>query len=466
MQRRHKLKEMERKQFAGAKRDGAAWDSRQIIMKGMCIACAVLLGLTGFLALPADYSILSRAEDELESRYAALSEEDLEEQLAQAEDAAQAQALILQTLQEQVLALNQEMLDLSVQIAAIGAEITAKEAELAAAQEELAAAQELRQEQYDSMKLRIQYMYENQDSGLLAASMGGGSINELLAAVEYVTQIAGYDREKLKEYRDIQEEIAQREETLQVQQSELETLEAELQEKQIQTSEYIAVVQANVAACTAALAQYQTDMSRLTDQIALRDALLVQLEESMSVAESESAAASVRASEEAAYEASVRESVEASIEASIEASLAAARETGRSEEPEETEPAEESGASGYPGETGSASELDMLAAIIYCEAQGEGYEGKVGVGNVVLNRMASESFPNTMLEVLYQTNQFAPVFSGSYAVALAFGMADEACYEAARDALNGVNTVGACLYFRRASGEETGGLTIGNIYFY
>lgn len=438
------------------------------LMKGMCTACAVLLGLTGFLALPADYGLLSRADEELESRYYALSEEDLEEKLAQAEDAAEAQELILQELQTQILALNEEMQELSGQIRTVSGEITAKEAEITSAQEALAQAQERQQEQYDNMKLRIQYMYENQDSGLLTASLSG-SLRDLLTAVEYVTQITGYDREKLNEYRSIQEEITEKEAELQAQYAELEALKTELEEKQAQTAECIQVVQANVAACTAALSQYQTDMTSISGQIALRDTLLAQLEESVSVAESESAEASARASEEAAaYEASVQESVEASIAESLAASAEASREAEEDgTQTAETHASAESGGDFSGGTDGmSDSELDMLAAIIYCEAQGEGYEGKVGVGNVVLNRMVSGSFPDTMLEVLYQSNQFAPVTSGSFAIALAFKTADESCYEAAQDALNGVNTAGDSLYFKRASGDETGGLVIGNIYFY
>lgn len=97
---------------------------------------------------------------------------------------------------------------------------------------------------------------------------------------------------------------------------------------------------------------------------------------------------------------------------------------------------------------GSASELEMLATIIYCEAGNQPYEGKVAVGNVVLNRMASPSFPNDMNSVLRAPRQFSPVGSGKYDRMLNSGKVPESCYEAARDAMSGISFVGDCLYFK------------------
>ena len=109
-----------------------------------------------------------------------------------------------------------------------------------------------------------------------------------------------------------------------------------------------------------------------------------------------------------------------------------------------------------------AGELDLLAAIIHCEAGGESRTGKVAVGAVVLNRVNSSSFPNTITDVIYQSGQFSPVSSGILARTLASGV-DADCYEAARAALNGENPVGDCLYFNSGSGR---GIQIGNQHFY
>lgn len=110
----------------------------------------------------------------------------------------------------------------------------------------------------------------------------------------------------------------------------------------------------------------------------------------------------------------------------------------------------------------SQGDLDLMAAIIECEAGGEPYEGKIGVGAVVMNRVRSSRFPNTISEVIYQSGQFSPVASGKLASVLSRG-ARQDCYDAARDVFAGANTVGDCLFFHAGGGN---GLTIANQTFY
>ena len=107
-------------------------------------------------------------------------------------------------------------------------------------------------------------------------------------------------------------------------------------------------------------------------------------------------------------------------------------------------------------------DLDLLAAIIQCEAGGESRTGKVAVGAVVLNRVNSGSFPDSISAVVYQGGQFSPVSNGSLSRTLANGARSD-CYEAAQAALNGENPVGNCLYFNSGSGK---GIQIGNQHFY
>lgn len=115
-----------------------------------------------------------------------------------------------------------------------------------------------------------------------------------------------------------------------------------------------------------------------------------------------------------------------------------------------------------PSVSASKSELDMLAAIIQCEAEGESYKGKVAVGAVVLNRVRSSKFPNTIAGVIKQKGQFSPVASGRFARVLSKG-ANEECYRAAKDALNGSNPIGKCLFFNTGYGK---GFRIGGHQFY
>ncbi|MCI8307522.1 MAG: cell wall hydrolase [Lachnospiraceae bacterium] len=94
------------------------------------------------------------------------------------------------------------------------------------------------------------------------------------------------------------------------------------------------------------------------------------------------------------------------------------------------------------------AELRLMSAIIYCEANVEPYAGKLAVGIVIMNRVNSRSFPNTIKKVIYQKSQFSPVRNGTLKKALArydagkFKSKDEKqCIKAAKAALDGVKSV-------------------------
>ncbi|MBQ7794114.1 MAG: cell wall hydrolase [Clostridia bacterium] len=95
--------------------------------------------------------------------------------------------------------------------------------------------------------------------------------------------------------------------------------------------------------------------------------------------------------------------------------------------------------------------LLWLARIVHIESGNEGYEGKLAVANVILNRVKSPKFPDTVYDVIFQPNQFPPAASG----ALDNLTPNDGCYAAAADALNGVNNVGDSLYFCAGSQVET-----------
>ena len=109
----------------------------------------------------------------------------------------------------------------------------------------------------------------------------------------------------------------------------------------------------------------------------------------------------------------------------------------------------------------SSSDLDLLAALIYCEAGNQSMEGKIAVGQVVMNRVASSSFANSIHDVIYESGQFTPASSGWLDSVI--GSAPSDCYEAAQAAMNGQGTVGGALYFNTGSGK---GIQIGAHQFY
>ena len=90
---------------------------------------------------------------------------------------------------------------------------------------------------------------------------------------------------------------------------------------------------------------------------------------------------------------------------------------------------------------------ELMASIIYCEAGNQPYEGQVAVGAVVMNRIKSSSYPDTMEEVIYQSGQFSPAMSGWLDRVRANQGYTEAAMQAAEDALAGSNPIGDCLYF-------------------
>ncbi len=106
----------------------------------------------------------------------------------------------------------------------------------------------------------------------------------------------------------------------------------------------------------------------------------------------------------------------------------------------------------------------LLAAIIHCEARGESYEGQVAVGAVVMNRVRSAAFPNTIRGVIYAPGQFTPAMTGKLDQVVASGDINASCIKAAKEALSGYSNVADRLFFRRVNGRE--GLVIGNHVFY
>ncbi len=112
----------------------------------------------------------------------------------------------------------------------------------------------------------------------------------------------------------------------------------------------------------------------------------------------------------------------------------------------------------------SASEVDILAALIQCEAGGEPYEGQVAVGAVVMNRVRSGGYPNTITDVIYASGQFVPASKGKMESLILNGNIKASCVQAANEVINGACNVGDALHFRRNNGRD--GLVIGNHVFY
>ncbi len=118
----------------------------------------------------------------------------------------------------------------------------------------------------------------------------------------------------------------------------------------------------------------------------------------------------------------------------------------------------------YGQYTTDADTTLLLAALIHCEAGGESYEGQLAVGAVVMNRVRSSAYPDSIHGVIYASGQFTPAMNGKVNRVYESGRIYESCIKAAEEALSGVSNVGDCTHFRRNNGRE--GIVIGNHVFY
>ena len=111
-----------------------------------------------------------------------------------------------------------------------------------------------------------------------------------------------------------------------------------------------------------------------------------------------------------------------------------------------------------------SDDVKLLATLIYCEAGGESYEGKLAVGSVVMNRLRSGAYPSTISGVIYASGQFTPALNGKVARVYYNETVPASCYDAANQVLAGYSNVGDATHFRRAGNHD--GILIGNQVFW
>ena len=139
-------------------------------------------------------------------------------------------------------------------------DIDAKEKQIDTTKQELSEAKETEKSQYESMKLRIKYMYEKGDSTYVDLLMEAGSLSELLSKAEYITKISSYDRQKLDEYAATKEKIAEKEKALEEEHAELLNLQNETEAKQESVEKLLAAKQTE-------LQNYETKIASAEGQI-------------------------------------------------------------------------------------------------------------------------------------------------------------------------------------------------------
>ena len=337
-----------------------------------------------------------------------------------------------ENLSDYLASLNESYEAAQALIDSLNQQIIAKQSDIQDINEQLEEAESRQTDQYEDMKLRIQYMYESGDMNIVNVIMSDHSLGEILNQVEYISQLMEYDRSKMEEYENLlltitvmRNQAEEEMKNLNQLKAEQESISNDLSALMSEASENIKAHEEQIDSAEQEALQYEEEIRRQKNSVeALKQ------EESRRIAES--IAESIRSSE-------------------IESMRAEGIDVSEFE----------TTTSAYQADV---DDLKRMAAIIYCEAGGEPYEGQLAVGTVVMNRVASPKYPDTIEGVLTQPYQFTPVGSGRYAIALA-KEPDPSCLRAATEILINGKRTGPWLYFRTVN-NIIQGTVIGNQVFY
>lgn len=321
------------------------------------------------------------------------------------------------TLQTKLNQLNEDLTAVSDKLADLEQQIEDKEEEIEQTQADLEDAIATEEKQYADMKKRVQYMYEKKDTLYLEILFSASGFGDFINKATYIQELSEYDQNLMEEYENTRILIEEKEAELQEEKEELDTLKEETEAEQEKVTGY-------VNSTSSSINQY-------SGQIADAEAQAAAYEEQIKKEEEDIAYLKKKLAEEIAM------------------SKLAAQSKWR--DISEVQFAEE--------------DRYLLANLIYCEAGGEPYAGQLAVGAVVINRVLSGVYPDTVTGVIYQNKQFSPAGSGRLALALAENRATASCYKAADEAMAGQTNVGNCVYFRTPI-EGLSGISIGGHIFY
>ena len=321
------------------------------------------------------------------------------------------------SLQGQLNSLNTQLTEVSNNLESLEEQIDTKETEIENTKSELAVAKKTEENQYASMKKRVQFIYEKQNFVLIEMLFGAKSFADFLNQNNYIEQLSAYDRKMFLQYIQTRESIEAKEATLEQEKTELDGLKTQAQAEQSRVSGLVNQTSGSIKQYSNDISEAESKAQALEDQIKAQEADI--------------------------------KSLEAKLAEEMRLSKLAATSYWRD----------------ISEVTFAEGDRYLLANLIYCEAGSEPYEGKVAVGAVVINRVLSSVYPDTVVGVIYQNKQFSPAGSGRLALALADGKATAACYQAADEAMSGYSNVGNCVYFRTPV-PGLSGINIGGHVFY
>ena len=185
-----------------------------------------------------------------------------------------------------VKSLDSSLAKISEELEQLSGQISSKEEEIRVTGEELREARIVEAEQYEAMKLRIRYMYENGESSYWDMLFQSQSMSELLNKAEYISKISEYDRNQLDKYVAIKEDIEQKEIRLEREKAELLTLQESTEAKHASVEQLLSEkekelknYESQIANAEAQASQYQAEIAAQEAQIAQMEAELKRQEE-------------------------------------------------------------------------------------------------------------------------------------------------------------------------------------------
>ena len=312
--------------------------------------------------------------------------------------------------------LNSKMTEISDSIAKLESEERDLEEKKAKTEEELEEAIQKCESHYAALKARIKTMYERGNESIFDILARSGSFSAFLNRTEYVEKVHDYDQLMLERYRNLEAEIEEKNKELQAELDRLALIQQETADKQNEIKGAIDDPQSSIVAYAGAIDDAEKEALAIEQKIIAQNSTI----------------------------------------ASLKTQLAKEEELARQ--------SQQMAKRSLSEVTFSGGDRELLGALIQCEAGGEPYAGKIAVGAVVMNRVMSGAFPNTIVGVIYQPGQFEPVSSGRLAIRLSLG-ANEECLKAADEAMSGVNNIGECLFFRTVV-PGIKGTVIGHHVFY
>lgn len=242
--------------------------------------------------------------------------------------------------EEYLSELNQQLDDLQNRLQELQDQYDAKQNELVQIQADLEDAKAKEEEQYEAMKLRIQYMYENSSgNGYMAMLFSSKSISELISRAEYIQKISDFDRDLMQEYEDTVDQVKEKETQVQEEQAAIVELQQQSSDQQEAIQELYAAAYQELRTYSAELDDAKSSESALVDEINSKADAINDL---IRQAKEEEIAAQKKAEEEAAAAAAAQQ---AAAEAEAEAARVAAAEAANAAAKADTDTSSSAGSS-------------------------------------------------------------------------------------------------------------------------